>query len=145
MDTGKDNTNNISVAVIDSNPEIRNRSVKQLEKSGYTVLFQTGDGQDALQKLREHKKSPDVCIVEEDFAIAKLLLTNHPTLKILVSSTADDAGSVTDMLKTGVSGYVLKFADPEEISTAVKALHENKKYFSLGVSGIAEEYFKSKS
>ena len=145
MNTGKDKKSNVCVAVIDDNAQLRDMSVKQLEKSGYTVLFQTGNGQEALQKLKEHDGWPDVCIIEEDFATAKLLLEKHPDLKVLISSTENNIESVTDMLKAGVSGYVLKFSDPEELVTAVEALSGNKKYFSVGISGISSEYFKSQS
>src|SRR5690606_19719149 len=109
MDTGKDNRNNVCVAVIDSHAQLRDMPVKQLENSGYTVLFQAGNGQDALQKLKENDRLPDVCLIEEDFTTAKLLLEKHPDLKVLISSTEDNEESVTDMLKTGVSGYILKY------------------------------------
>ncbi|SEK58766.1 response regulator [Parapedobacter koreensis] len=142
MNTGKDNKNNVYVAVIDDNPKLRDMSVKQLENSGYTVLFQSGYGQDALQKIKEGGKLPDVCLIEDDFTTAKLILEKHPDLKVLISSTEDDTESVTDMLKIGVSGYILKYADPDEMLTAVKVLSENRKYFSVGISGIASEYFK---
>lgn len=145
MNTGKDNKNNVYVAVIDDNPKLRDMSVKQLENSGYTVLFQSGYGQDALQKIKEGGKLPDVCLIEDDFTAAKLLLEKHPDLKVLISSTEDDTESVTDMLKIGVSGYILKYADPDEMLTAVKVLSENRKYFSVGISGIASEYFNSQS
>lgn len=145
MNTGKENKSNVCVAVIDDNAQLRDMSVKQLENSGYRVVFQTGDGQEALQKLKEHDGWPDVCIIEEDFATAEFLLEKHPYLKVLISSTENNIESVTDMLKAGVSGYVLKFADPEELVTAVKALSGNKKYFSVGISGIASEFFKSQS
>lgn len=145
MVTGKDNKNKVCVAVIDSHAQLREMPAKQLENSGYTVLFQTGDGQDALQKLKENNRLPDVCLIEENFAIAKLLLEKHPDLKVLISSTNDNEENVLDMLKTGVSGYILKFADPDEMLTAVKALSENKKYFSVGISRIATEYFKNQS
>ena len=95
------------------------------------------NGQKALQKLKEDGALPDVCIIEDDFEAPKALLASYPDLKILISSTEDSEKRVTDMLKTGVSGYILKFADPEEMLTAVKALSENKKYFSVGVSDIA--------
>lgn len=145
MNTGKDNKNNVYVAVIDDNPKLRDMSVKQLENSGYTVLFQSGYGQDALQKIKEGGKLPDVCLIEDDFTTAKLILEKHPDLKVLISSTEDDTESVTDMLKIGVSGYILKYADPDEMLTAVKVLSENRKYFSVGISGIASEYFNSQS
>lgn len=135
------NDNLIRLAVIDDNAQLRDMSVKQLENSCYTVLFQTGDGQDALQKLKENDRLPDVCLIEENFATAKLLLEKHPDLKVLISSTNDNEKNVLEMLKTGVSGYILKYADPDELLTAVKVLSENKKYFSVGVSRTATEYF----
>ena len=145
MDTGKDNRNNVCVAVIDSHAQLRDMPVKQLENSGYTVLFQAGNGQDALQKIKEDGRLPDVCLIEEDLATAKLLLENHPDLKVLISSMNDNEENVLDMLKNGVSGYILKYGDPDELLTAVKVLSENKKYFSVGISGIVTEYFKNQS
>src|SRR5690606_13929654 len=143
MDTGNDNRNNVCVAVIDDNARLRQMPVKQLENSGYTVLLDTGNGEDALQKLQKNERLPDVCLVEEDLVSTKILFEKYPDLKILIVSTSDNEEHVTDMLKTGVSGYVLKYADPDEMLAAVKALSENKKYFSVGVSGIATEYFKN--
>lgn len=131
----------IRVAVVDDNAQLRYIAVNQLENSGCIVQFQVSNGQKALQKIKEDGALPDVCVIEEDFSTAKILLENHSDLKVLISSTQDDRETVTDMLKTGVWGYVLKFNDPEEIITTVKALSENKKYFSVGISRIATEYF----
>ncbi|WP_037361070.1 response regulator [Asinibacterium sp. OR53] len=135
----------IQVAVIDDNEQLRYISVNQLETSGYIVQFQVNNGQNALKKIEEDGRLPDVCIVEGDFGIVKLLLEKHPNLKVLFSSTDDHEASVTDTLKAGVSGYALKYADPDEIVTAVKALAENGRYFSLGISGIARAYFIKQS
>ena len=138
------NSDNIMrIAVIDDNTQLRYNSVNQLEKSGYIVQFQVGNVQNALKKIEEDGELPDVCIVEEDFAAAKLLLENLPDLKIIISSTDDDENSVTEMLKTGISGYVLKYSDPDEIVTAIRTLSESRKYFSVGISRIATEYFSN--
>ncbi|MDX3913863.1 MAG: response regulator [Pseudosphingobacterium sp.] len=145
MVTGKDNKNKVCVAVIDSHARLREMPVKQLESSGYIVEFQVDNGQKALEKIKENGRLPDVCLIEEDFATAKLLLEKHPDLKVLISSTNDNEENVLDMLKTGVSGYILKYADPDELLTALKTLSENKKYFSVGISGIAMEFFKNRS
>jgi len=141
MDTAKENKNAIRVAIVDDNRGLRLNSVNQLENSGYIVQFQVSNGQNALKKIQEDGELPDVCLVEEDFVTAKMLLEKYPKLKVLISSTDDDKKCVTEMLKTGVSGYILKFADPDEVVTAIKALSKNKKYFSVGVSEIAAEYF----
>jgi len=145
MDTAKENKNAIRVAIVDDNTGLRFNSANQLENSGYIVQFQVSNGQNALKKIEEDGKLPDVCIVEEDFATAKFLLKRHPDMKVLISSTNDDENSIKEMLETGVSAYVLKYADPDEIVTAVKALGRNKKYFSVGISNIATEYFAKQS
>jgi DNA-binding NarL/FixJ family response regulator len=141
MDTAKENKKTVRVAIVDDNAILRNLSAKKLENSGFAILFQADNGQDAIKKI-VNNGLPDVCIVEENFATAKLLLEEYPNLHILMSSTADSEESVGGMLKIGVSGYVLKFADPDEITTAVRALSAGKKYFSAGVCGAAMEYFK---
>src|SRR5690606_8101109 len=105
--------NMIKIAVVDNNEPLRGMTVNQLEKAGLNVLFQADNGQQALEEIIIYGL-PDVCIVEEDFDTAKLLLEKHPGLKVLVLTTDDDKESVMAMLKTGVSGYVLKFADPDE-------------------------------
>lgn len=140
MDTAKGNKNKIKIAVINSNAQLRNTTVKQFENPYFTILFQADNAQQALEKIAGND-FPDVCIVEEDFATAKFLLEKHPHLKVLFSSTDDSEGSVTNMLKAGVSGYVLKYADPDEIGTAVKALADDGRYFSVGISRIATAYF----
>ncbi len=141
MDTANENKKTIRVAIVDDNAILRNLSVKQLENSGFVILFRADNEQDAVKKILDYGL-PDVCIVEENFATAKLLLEECPNLKVLMSTTADNEESVGNMLKAGVLGYVLKFADPDEITIAIKALSTGKKYFSVGVSGAAMEYFK---
>src|SRR5690606_6313792 len=122
MVTGKDNKNKVSVAVIDSPAPLREMPVKQLESSGYIVQFQVDNGQKAIEKIKEDGRLPDVCLIEEDFATAKLLLEKHPDLKVLISSTNDNEENVLDMLKTGLSGYILKYADPDEVLAEIKVL-----------------------
>ena len=141
MDTANENKKTVRVAIVDDNAILRNLSAKWLESSGFVILFQADNGQDAVKKILDYGL-PDVCIVEENFATAKLLLEECPNLHVLMSSTADSEESVGNMLKAGVSGYVLKFADPDEITIAIKALSAGNKYFSVGVSRAAMEYFK---
>lgn len=136
------NSNLIQIAVIDDNAPLRDIAVKQLEHSGFIVLFQAGNGQEALQKIKDNGKLPDVCVIEEDLSAAKIVLETYPDLKVLISSMNDDEESVMDMLKTGVSGYILKYTDPDEMVTAIKAINENKMFFSVGINEIASAHFQ---
>ncbi|WP_134091131.1 response regulator [Olivibacter sp. XZL3] len=100
-----DNQKAIRVAIVDDNAQLRYITVNQLENSGYIVQFEVGNVQKALQIIKKDVELPDVCVVEEDFAAAKLLLEEHPHLRVLFLSTDDAVKSVTDMLRAGVSGY----------------------------------------
>ncbi|MCO5286965.1 MAG: response regulator [Chitinophagaceae bacterium] len=142
MEAAKENKNAIRVAIVDSHSKLRDNSVEQIESAGFTVFLQTDKGQDALQKIRNSHTLPDVCIIEDDIEAANLLLKTYPSLKVLISSTNDNEEAVTNMLVAGVSGYILRYADPNEMITAVKVLHENRKYFSAGVSATAKKYFE---
>lgn len=132
----------MALAIIDDNIQLRNITGQQLLKSGFTILFQAGNGQEALQKISEDNSLPEVIIIEEKFEAADLLLEKYPDLKVLICSTKDDEESVCSMLKIGVSGYVLKYADPDELTTAINALKGEKKYFSLGICDIVKNYLK---
>ena len=55
----------------------------------------------------------------------------------------DNEENVTDMLKQACQAET-EIRRPDEMITAVKALSENRKYFST-VSGIAMEYFVQQS
>lgn len=134
--------NVIKIAIIDDNTQLRELSLQQLKNAGFNILFQADNEQQAIAKMERHGFLPDVCIIEENLPSAKILLAKYPDLKILVSTTEDDKQSISDMLDAGVSGYVLKFADPDELVTAAKALAANKKYFSVGIAAIATEYFQ---
>lgn len=138
-----ESTGLIFIGLVDDTPPLRDITANLLTEKGFSIVFQVLNGAEALQRMEESKKQPDVCIIEEDFEAANLLLTEHPDLKVLISSTNDNKEKVSDMLNIGVSGYILKYADPDEFSTAVVALSKGKKYFSVGVSDIAAEYFSN--
>ena len=132
----------MKLALIDDNTRLCVISKKLLKEAGHTLFFQSKSGLDAIQLIKESNALPDICIIEGDFGAASVLLEKYPNLKVIISSTNDDKESITGMLKIGVCGYVLKYADPDEIVTAVVALSKGKKYFSVGVSDIAREYFQ---
>ncbi len=137
-----ENADLILIGLVDDAPQLRGITVNQLaQKKRFSIMFEADNGQQAIQNIEESKQLPDVCIVEDDFSTAKLLLQKYHDLKVLVSSTDDNEETVRDMLETGVAGYVLKFNDPDELVTAVNAISNGKRYFSLGVADIAQEYF----
>ena len=56
-----------------------------------------------------------------------------PDLKVIMLTVADHGESIQDAYRAGVSGYVMKKADRQELEIAVKTVAENQMYFNQDV------------
>ncbi len=61
------------------------------------------------------------------------LKRTHPAVKVLILTMADDAQTIREAVRAGVSGYVLKRAGRNELETAIAVLMQGKRYFSPDV------------
>mgnify|MGYP006144872007 CR=1 FL=1 len=58
----------------------------------------------------------------------KKLVSKHPKVKILGLSMHNDRSFISDMLKAGAHGYILKNTGMQDLFTAIKSLHEGENY-----------------
>lgn len=65
--------------------------------------------------------------------ITKRLQKEYPTIKILVISMFNQESYITDILKHGALGYILKNTDKEELLKAIRIVHSGQPYFSKQV------------
>lgn len=65
---------------------------------------------------------------------AKLIKQQSPTTGIVALTMYEDAGTMRDMLATGVNAYLLKNAEIEEIVTAVHAAYNGRFYVSAATA-----------
>ncbi|GAA0886473.1 hypothetical protein GCM10009120_50720 [Sphingobacterium siyangense subsp. cladoniae] len=138
----------IRVAIIDDHDLLRNGVCQFLNSFGFATIFEVENGLLALEKIERSHLMPDVCIVDinmpvmDGFELTKILRRKYPTIKIIAFSVNDDEKDVIKMLDCGADGYVLKGADPKELEEAVKVVYDCGRYFSAGVTTIAEHYFQ---
>mgnify|MGYP003859662457 CR=1 FL=1 len=64
----------------------------------------------------------------------KQLLKTHKALKVLGLSMHNDRHFISDMLKTGAHGYILKNTGKEDLVEAIKTLHSGETYLGEDVS-----------
>ena len=88
-----------------------------------TILGQAGDGRDAIRMARELR--PDVVLMDlrmpgMDGVTATLRADPQPP-QIVVLTTWDVDNAVMSSINAGASGFLLKSASPQEITTAIKA------------------------
>lgn len=73
---------------------------------------------------------PDISGIE----VCKRLRVSHPEIKILVLSMYDEESYITEILKSGALGYILKNTGRKELITAIRAVATGKSYFSESVT-----------
>ena len=104
------------------------------------VVGEAEDGRTAVTLVRELVPSvvimdvsmPDLNGVEA----ARQIVGQSPDVKIIALSMHSDTLFVTEMLKSGASGYLLKDCAFEELALAIRAVVAGKTYLSPSVSGI---------
>jgi len=56
----------------------------------------------------------------------KVIRSEYPELKILILSMSDDVNLISDLLDSGIHGYIPKSNDPEELIMAIRTVCENR-------------------
>jgi DNA-binding NarL/FixJ family response regulator len=121
----------IRVLVVDDHEVVRRGLYAFLE--GEPDLEVVGDargGQEALDAyalLEAEGRPPDVVLMDLKMApidgieTTRRMRSEHPTSEVVVLTSFGEEERVSAALEAGASGYLLKDADPEEISAAVRA------------------------
>jgi DNA-binding NarL/FixJ family response regulator len=112
-----------------------------LEKqSDMEVIAEAQQGRTAIELVR--KLSPHVVIMDvsmpdlNGMEAAKQISGEMPDVKIIALSMHSDSLFVTEMLKSGASGYLLKDCAFEELVQAIRTITSGKTYLSPSISGV---------
>ena len=140
----------IRILVADDHALIRTGMKNLLEgNKEFLVVGEAADGEEVIQKARELK--PDVVVMDismpkvNGIEATRILKQSRPETGILVLTMHENAEYANQVFKAGASGYVLKNAGKEEISTAIYAVARGEKYFSSRVSEIVMSEYARQS
>jgi len=109
----------------------------------FDVVGQASDGEAAVAAVR--KFNPDVVILDLEMPrmsgvdAAKIIKLKYPGTKILILSGFENEKYVTEILRSGAGGYVVKNVGKEELAEAIRVVAEGKRFFSPSVSRIMVE------
>lgn len=105
---------------------------------GVEVVAEAADGNEALVKMEKAK--PDVVLTDiamagqGGLALAATLAREQPRIKVLVLSMHANEEYVTQALKNGAAGYLLKDAVAAELERALEAVARGEVYLSPVIS-----------
>jgi DNA-binding NarL/FixJ family response regulator len=100
-------------------------------------LMLVGEAEDGLSVLSIVKTTEvDVVLLDlkmpkmDGIEVTKWLHANYPNIKVLMLTSYDEPYFILHLLKMGANGYLLKNADPMEISKAIIGVHRHGFFFN---------------
>ncbi|VVN05378.1 Oxygen regulatory protein NreC [Pseudomonas fluorescens] len=129
----------IRVALVDDHSLVREgirallSVMAQLE-----VVGEAENGTDAIEMVGRCR--PDLLLVDislkdiNGLELTRLLRSQYPSLKVLVLSMYDNYEYVSESVRSGASGYVLKNAPSREIIAAIEAIASGGTFYSAEIA-----------
>jgi len=118
------------------------RSLLEKQKD-MEVVAEADNGRAAIRLAAE--LAPDIIIMDvtmpdlNGVEASKQILAKSPDIKIIALSMHSDALFVTEMLKSGAAGYLLKDCAFEELTRAIRTAADDNTYLSPAISGVVIE------
>lgn len=127
------------IIVADDHQLMRQGLKTMLIGQGLNVIAEAGDGRTTVALARQH--CPDVVIMDismpdlNGIDATRQILAGKSKIKVIALSMHSDRRFVTEVLKAGATGYLLKDCAFEELEQAIRAVLASKVYLSPAVAG----------
>lgn len=129
----------IRVALVDDHSLVRD-GIKSLlaVMAQLEVVGEAENGADAIEMVG--RCQPDLLLVDislkdiNGLELTRLLRSQYPSLKVLVLSMYDNYEYVSESVRSGASGYVLKNAPSREIIAAIEAIVSGGTFYSAEIA-----------
>lgn len=128
----------IKILIIDDHPLVIDGIKTMLQDLAYYQIAGVKTGKDALQFL-EHN-SVDLILLDinlpdiDGLALCEVLRRQSKTVKIVGLTYVNEAGIITQLIKKGANGYLLKNMEREELINAINLVLDGSIYLSKGAS-----------
>ncbi len=128
------------VLLADDHPVMRHGLRALLERDGFAVVGEAGDGKEALRLARQLK--PDVAVLDLSMPLlsgleaARTIQSEQLTRGVVLLTVHREDHYVLEALRAGIRGYVLKSQAPEDIAAAIRQVAGGGVYLSPGLSEV---------
>lgn len=142
----------IKVMIVDDQELIR-QSLKIIlgVNTDMQVVGMAGDGEEALQKLKDSKPEnrPDVILMDirmpvmDGVECIAQITKKFPGIRTIALTTFDDDKFVFGALKNGASGYLLKGSSLEDLSRAIRTVYSGGAILNPSVTDTVIRQFST--
>ncbi|RON52655.1 response regulator [Pseudomonas frederiksbergensis] len=129
----------IRVALVDDHSLVRDGIRALLTVVDFLAIVGEADsGASALEMVRETQ--PDLLLVDiglkdmNGLELTRILRRDYPAIKILILSMYDNNEYVSESVRSGASGYVLKNSPSREIIAAIEAIASGGTFYSAEIA-----------
>jgi DNA-binding NarL/FixJ family response regulator len=136
----------LRVLVVEDHPLFRKGVVALLAaEPDLAVAGTAGSGEEAVVLAAD--LDPDVVLMDlqlpgmSGIEATRAIVAADPDVRVLVLSLFEDEDSVFLALRAGARGYVLKDADEEELTGAIRAVARGEAIFSRAIAGRVLAFF----
>ena len=134
----------LRILLADEHTMVRQGLRKVLEeRPEWQVVAEAGDGHEAVRLAELHK--PNVAVLDVAMPLlngieaTRRIAKRVPQTRILVLSMYSDEAYVTQMMKAGATGYLLKDSAGVDLLEAVQSVAQGKSYFSPAVARLMSD------
>jgi two-component system response regulator NreC len=139
----------VRLLLADDHDLVRQGLKALLERQGFQVVCEASDGQEALRLASKDK--PDVAIMDISMPImngldaAREMTKSSPKTKVILLTQHDEDQYVTEALRAGVKGYVLKNQAAADFVHAIQEVYRGSVYLSPSISRTVVDAYLSKT
>lgn len=126
-------TDRINVAVVDSHPLFRQGLANAVLGSRLVVVAEGATADEARRAAQKSK--PDILLLDigvpgDGAGAAADILRSRTSVKVVILTASDSENDVSDMLRIGVHGYILKDVNGPDLISALEAIHRGEPYIT---------------
>lgn len=128
----------IQILLVDDQHIIRQGLRTMLESNDdMQVVGEAENGERAIAQIPTFQ--PDIVLMDirmpvmDGVAATQAIVQKFPTTKILVLTTFDDQEYVSQAMRFGAKGYLLKDTEPDELALAIRAVHKGHTQLGPGL------------
>jgi DNA-binding NarL/FixJ family response regulator len=138
------NCKNIKIFLADDHPLMRTGLRHSLSvREGFEVIGEASDGYTAIEKIS--KLRPDIALIDMDMPglsgndVIRIFKKTAPELKLLILSTYSDKKFVSEAMRAGADGYILKNVPIDELEKILRELCDGNSCFSPYLINLTTE------
>ena len=121
----------IRIIIADDHVLLREGLAKILSlEEGFKIIGEAGDGEEVIQMARNH--DPDVILMDINMPVingieaTKIIKQEMPRIGIIALTIHEDEEYIFELVRAGVSGYILKDVQPEQLIKSIRDVATGK-------------------